>query len=116
MWTPSPEFVRSTNVYRFMHRLGIPEREAFLAFSRDNPERFWDELTREIGIEWFHPYHQVLDSSRGPAFTTWFTGGRLNIAHNCLDRWAASHRTACIWESENGATGTLTFAELYLQA
>ena len=116
MWHPTPEFARSTNVFRFMNRLGFPDRETFLAFSRDNPERFWDELTREIGIEWFHPYHQVLDSSRGPAFTTWFTGGRLNIAHNCLDRWAASNRIACIWESENGATGTLTFGELYGQA
>ncbi|MEO8593286.1 MAG: AMP-binding protein [Candidatus Solibacter sp.] len=116
LWTPSQSFIEATNVHRFMHRLGFPTREAFLAFSRDDPERFWDELVREIGIEWCHPYHQVLDSCRGPAFTTWFLGGRLNIAHNCLDRWAATNRIACLWEAENGATGALTFAELHRQA
>ena len=43
---------------------------------------------REMRVEWFEPYRQVLDASRGPEWTQWFTGGRLNIAHNCLDRWA----------------------------
>lgn len=116
IWEPSPEFVRSTNVWRFMQRLGFDDREAFLRFSRDEPERFWDEMVRELGIEWFQPYTQVLDSSRGPEWTTWFTGGQLNIAHNCLDRWAGTDRIACIWETEDGASGSLTFRDLRAQA
>ncbi|MBS1855422.1 MAG: AMP-binding protein [Acidobacteria bacterium] len=116
IWEPSPEFVRSTNVWRFMQRLGFDDREAFLRFSRDEPERFWDEMVRELGIEWFQLYTQVLDSSRGPEWTTWFTGGQLNIAHNCLDRWAGTDRIACIWETEDGASGSLTFRDLRAQA
>lgn len=112
IWEPSREFVEQTNVWRFMKRLGFSGLEDFLAFSRDNPERFWDETMREMGVEWFEPYHQVLDVSRGPEWAQWFVGGRLNIAHNCLDRWAASDRVACIWEGENGATRTITFREL----
>ena len=116
LWTPSQSFIEATNVWRFMQRLGFSDREAFLRFSREQPERFWDELVRELGIEWFHPYDEVLDASRGPEWTTWFTGGTLNIAHNCLDRWAATDRTACIWEAENGATRTLTFREVHAEA
>ena len=116
IWEPSREFIERTNVWHFMQRLGFSDREAFLHFSRENPERFWDELMREIGVEWFHPYHHVLDSTSGPEWTQWFVGGRLNIAHNCLDRWADSGRIACLWESENGATRTITFRELRNEA
>ena len=116
IWEPSREFIERTNVWRFMQRLGFSDREAFLHFSRENPERFWDEIMREMGVEWFEPYHQVLDSSRGPEWSQWFVGGRLNIAHNCLDRWADSGRIACIWEAENGATGEVTFQKLRNEA
>src|SRR5215813_271953 len=116
IWEPSPAFIESTNVWRFMQRLGFTDREAFLQFSRNEPERFWDEVMREIRVEWFTPYTRVLDDSRGPEWTTWFTGGTLNIAHNCLDRWAPTDRIACIWEGENGDTRTVTFRDVFVEA
>src|SRR5215469_5186310 len=112
IWTPSPDFIRATNVWRFMDRLGFSDRDAFLAFSRDNPERFWDEIMREMRVDWFRRYETVLDLSRGPEWATWFNGGRINIAHNCVDRWRATDRIACISETENGAIRKVTFAEL----
>ncbi len=116
IWEPSREFIEQTNVWRFMQRLGFNDREAFLQFSRDEPERFWDETMRDMGVEWFQPYGQVMDDSRGPEWTQWFVGGKLNIAHNCLDRWADSGRLACVWEGENGATRALTFADVQADA
>ncbi len=116
IWEPTREFIGRTNVWRFMQRLGFSDREAFLLFSRENPERFWDELMREMRVEWFEPYRQVRDISRGPEWTQWFTGGRLNIAHNCLDRWADSGRIACVWESESGATREVSFGEVRNEA
>jgi acetyl-CoA synthetase len=116
IWEPSQAFIESTNVWRFMQRLGFSDRESFLAFSRDNPDAFYPELLRELRIDFFTPYTQVLDASRGPEWTTWFLNGRLNIAHNCLDRWAATGRTACIWESESGDTRTITFANLHSES
>src|SRR5580693_7726028 len=125
IWEPSREFIRQTNVWRFMDRLGFRDRGAFLQFSREEPERFWDEIMREMRVEWFEPYHLVLDASRGPEWAQWFVGGRLNIAHNCLDRWATSSldakepdssRIACIWESENGATRSVTFRDVQKEA
>jgi acetyl-CoA synthetase len=116
IWTPSRQFIESTNVWRFMRRLGYSDRDTFLAWSRDNPEQFWPEILREMNVEWFRPYSKVLDSSRGPEWTTWFLDGGLNIAHNCLDRWAATDGLACVWETENGAHGQLTFADLHAAA
>jgi acetyl-CoA synthetase len=113
IWEPSQEFIESTNVWRFMRRLGFSDRESFLAFSREQPGVFWPELLKEMRVEWTTPFTQVLDSSRGPEWTQWFLGGRLHIAHNCLDRWAATDRIACISESESGVTRTITFAELH---
>jgi acetyl-CoA synthetase len=116
IWEPPRDFIENTNVWRFMRRLGFADREAFLLFSREQPERFWHEMMREMRVEWFEPYSQVLDASRGPEWTQWFIGGRLNIAHNCLDRWAGADRIACIWEAENGSARTLTFAQLQKDA
>ena len=116
LWEPTREAIERTNVWRFMQRLGFDDRETFLRFSRDEPERFWDEIMREMRVEWFQPYRHVLDLSRGPEWAQWFTGGKLNIAHNCLNRWAATDRIACIWEGESGATRTLSFADLQSEA
>jgi acetyl-CoA synthetase len=116
IWEPTREFVESTNVWRFLRRLEFEDREDFLRFSREEPESFWDEMMREMRVEWFTPYREVLDLSEGPEWARWFLGGRLNIAHNCLDRWADSDRVACLWESESGSTRTVTFAELQRDA
>jgi acetyl-CoA synthetase len=115
IWSPPPGWVEETNVFRFMRKLGCATREEFLDFSTRELERFWDAMVKEVGIEWFRPYTQVLDTSRGVEWSRWFEGGELNIAWNCVDRHAAngaSARAACIWEAEDGASRTLTFAEL----
>jgi acetyl-CoA synthetase len=112
IWEPSREWVEQTNVWRFMEKLGFTDREAFLRYSRENPEEFWDCMVREAGIDWFQAYDRVLDTSRGVEWSEWFLGGKLNIARNCLDRHVSSANLACIWEGEDSAVRTLTFAQL----
>ncbi len=112
LWEPSREWIEQTNVWRFMQKLGFSDREEFLRYSRENLEDFWDHMVREAGIDWFQPYDRVVDLSRGPEWTEWFLGGKLNIAWNCLDRYVASGNMACFWEGEDGAIRTLTFAQL----
>src|SRR5215472_10149665 len=109
IWEPSPELIKKTNVWRFLRRLGFHGRDDFLRFSREEPARFWDELMREMRVEFSQPYETVVDVSRGPEWSRWFVGGRLNIAQNCLDRWAPTSRLACLWEGEDGARRTVTF-------
>ena len=55
--------------------------------SIEHPQAFWDREAKLI--DWSEPYSQVLDNSRSP-FTKWFVGGKTNLCHNAVDRWAAS--------------------------
>jgi acetyl-CoA synthetase len=112
IWQPDRATIEQTNVWRFMQRLGFSDREEFLRYSSGQLEQFWDELIKELKLDWFQPYDSVLDTSQGVEWATWFNNGRINIAHNCLDRYAASGRTAIIAETEDGASREIGFAEL----
>ena len=72
--------------------------------------------SKYLDIRFRVPYDQVVDLSDGIEWPRWCVGGRLNIADNCVDRWAndpaARDRPAIIWEGEEGTTRTLTYAEL----
>lgn len=115
IWEPSREFIERTNAHRFMQRLGTGTYQEFIRYSQERLEEFWAEMVREVGIEWPEPYTEVLDASRGVEWSRWFTGGKLNIAWNCVDRHAGGERgghPAIIWEGEDGSVRTLTFADL----
>ena len=74
---------------------------------------FWE---RQAGrLAWAQPWEQVLDWSNAP-FAKWFTGGRLNVAYNCLDRHVEAglgDKVAIHWEGEPGDTRTVTYADLH---
>ena len=77
-----------------------------------DPEAYWSEWAGEL--DWFEPWHTVLDWR--PPHAKWFVGGKLNVAHNCLDRHVEAgrgERTALIWEGEPGDTRTFSYAELH---
>jgi acetyl-CoA synthetase len=74
-------------------------------------EGYWAEWAKEL--DWVEPWSQVLRWK--PPHAEWFVGGKLNAAHNCLDRHVEAGRAdrpALIWEGEPGDTRTLTYGEL----
>jgi acetyl-CoA synthetase len=116
IWEPTSEWIARTNVQRFMTRLGVGSRREFIRYSQEHLEDFWAELVKEVGVHWFEPYNQVLDTSRGVEWSRWFVGGKLNIADNCLDRHKHSKTPAILWEGEEQPPREITFAELYDQS
>ncbi|MDQ3670201.1 MAG: AMP-binding protein, partial [Actinomycetota bacterium] len=60
------------------------------------------------------PWGQVVDLSRGPEWATWFVGGKLNVAWNCVHRWGERRPKAAgaVFAGEDGSRRSLTFAEL----
>lgn len=63
---------------------------------------FWEAEANEL--EWFSKWKKVLDDSKKPFFK-WFTGAKVNIVHNAIDRHlktARKNKLALIWESEDG--------------
>src|SRR5688572_10349350 len=63
---------------------------------------FWEAEASEL--EWYSKWKKVLDDSKKPFFK-WFTGAKVNIVHNAIDRHLKTYRKnklALIWESEDG--------------
>jgi acetyl-CoA synthetase len=114
VWSPSEEYVERANVTRFMRAHGIGSYEELVKLSQDDVEWFWDAVVKDLGLEFYEPYAQVLDTSNGIPWSTWFTGGAVNLAHNCVDRWAdrTPEAVAIVWEGEDGAIRRVTYAEL----
>jgi len=44
---------------------------------------FWEQQAE--ALDWETKWDEVLDES-DPPFYKWFTGGKLNVAYNCVDR------------------------------
>jgi acetyl-CoA synthetase len=116
VWWPDDELMRASNVARFAARYRLPSFDALLARSITEPEWFWDAVVEFLGLRFETRYEHVLDVSDGPEWAKWFTGGTLNLAVSCVDRWAddpsAASRAAVVWEGEEGTTRTLTYSEL----
>jgi acetyl-CoA synthetase len=115
IWSPSPEQVEEANLTRLARRLGLEGYADLHRSSIEEPDRFWPALIEDLGLEFSEPWEQVVDTSRGNEWATWFTGGKLNLAWNCVHRWAAgefAEEDAAIWQSEDGQRTALTWREL----
>ena len=141
---PAEEFVQSTNVRAFMDEFGIEDYDELIARTTGDVEGvdesgidwFWDTMPEYLGIDFFEPYDAVRDDNaerssasnrtqsggnEGPQFTEWYPGGKINLAHNTLDRHAAPgsetrNKVACIWEGEPGDVRRVTYHDLHRQA
>ncbi len=75
-------------------------------------EGFWARQAAEL-LDWDTEWDTILEWDL--PYAKWFVGGRLNAAHNCLDRHVAAGRgdkVAIHFEGERGDTRTVTYADL----
>ncbi|MFL5918686.1 MAG: AMP-binding protein [Gaiellaceae bacterium] len=115
VWTPTPDQVESANVTRLARRLGVERYHDLHRISVDEPERFWPAVVEDLGLEFSEPWTKIVDVSRGPEWARWFVGGKVNVAWNCVHRWAAgelAEQEAAVWQSEDGERTSLTWREL----
>ena len=83
--------------------------------SIESPEEFWAEQAGEL-IHWHQPWQSVCQGDFRKAETTWFTGAKLNVAFNCIDRHLErrGEQTAIIWEGdEPDESKHITYRELH---
>ena len=81
--------VRSMEDYERLYRESI-----------DDPSGFWRRQAERLS--WYHPFHTVRDIDMKENDFAWYLGGRLNVAHNCVDRHVLAHgeKTALIWVAD----------------
>jgi acetyl-CoA synthetase len=114
-WRPTPEYVERSRLRAFMNAHGLSSLDELMRRSTNDLEWFWRAVLDDLGIEFYEPYTRVIDLSSGMATPRWCVGGRMNIVHNCLEKWIGTpteHRPAFHWEGEEGISRTLTYREL----
>jgi acetyl-CoA synthetase len=98
-YPPPPEFAAQANVKADIYDLSF--------------EELWEREGRER-VTWFEPFTQLYEWEL--PYATWYLGGTLNVAYNCLDRHVEAglgNKVAYYWEGEpEGDRRELTFADL----
>ncbi len=114
VWQADEATVASSVTGRFMVAHGIDSYPDLVRRSIDEPEWFWDAVVTFLGIPFQRPYTHVADTTNGPAWTTWFADGAINLSAVCVDRWAQTtpDAIAIIMEDEDGGSRRLTYAQL----
>ena len=116
VWEPSPEYVERSHLKSFMNRYELDSYQDLIKRSTSDVAWFTRSVLEYLDIQFQQPYSQVVDLSQGLQRPVWCVDGKLNIVHNCVDKWAADPQTcdrvALIWEGEEGRTGSLTYADL----
>ena len=93
VYYPSPQVVEQAR---------LKDWDKLAKSARRDLKGFWESEAKEL--EWFSKWKKVLDDSKKPFFK-WFTGAKVNIVHNAVDRHLKTYRKnklALIWESEDG--------------
>jgi acetyl-CoA synthetase len=118
VWHPTPDYIDKAHLTHFMRRHGIQDFAELHERSIEDIAWFTEAILDYLDIRFFQPYTQVVDLSLGIAWPRWVVGGKMNIVHNCLDKYMGTEteqRLALIAESESGEVCTFTYGELYRQ-
>ncbi len=94
------------DTYQAMYRRSIEDRDGF-----------WAEQARRF-LCWDAEWDTVCEADMHQGKVAWFSGGRLNVAANCIDRHLAERgdQTAIIWEPDDPAEAcrSISYRELHV--
>ena len=83
--------------------------------SIDQPDLFWSKQA-DLFIDWEEKWGEVSKTNMQNGNIEWFSGAKLNVARNCLDRHleTKSDKVAIIWEGDEPEEHKhITYAELH---
>ncbi len=101
-------------------------REAFIDHQRyqemyrrsiEEPDAFWAEQAEQF-ISWDQPWGKVCEYDFTKGHAAWFSGGRLNVTVNCIDRHLPTRaaQTAIIWEGDDPSVDKkISYGELHAE-
>jgi acetyl-CoA synthetase len=130
VWRPGEDYIERAHLTAFMRQHSIKSFDELMRRSSEDVAWFTAAVLNYLDIQFAEPYTKAVDLSRGIQFPKWCVGGKMNIVHNCLDKYqlsvdskqlsvtsqqssVISEQFAVIWEGEEGTLKTLTYKELY---
>ena len=98
VFEPPPEFVAKARIRN------MDEYKALYKRSISDPQGFWKDMAEEH-LDWFKKSDGAVEeySFRGDIYIRYFSGGKLNVTYNCLDRHLKTWRknkAALIFQGE----------------
>lgn len=106
--TPLVELPDSRRVPRH-----VEDAEMARQLHETDPDSYWEWVATQH--RWIKQWDTVRTGGLGEDFR-YFEGGQINVADNCVSRWAedpvTAHRSAVIWEGEPGDVRTLSYEQL----
>ena len=115
VWHPTPELIAKSNLQRFIDQHQLGSYEELMRRSTTDIAWFWDTVLRDLDIQFYKPYSQIVDLSEGKPWAHWCVGGEMNIVHNLLDKYDGRREFQKAQnkpEIEDGNTRSLTYKEL----
>ena len=105
---PSKEFSDQANINE-------AKAEEMRKLAADDHIKYWAKLANEE-LHWSRPFSNTLDDSKAPNYE-WFSDGEINASYNSLDVNVSKnpHKTAIIFEKEDGKSESITYKELLLK-
>jgi len=106
------EYIRPSR--SFIAQANLADPKFVKKFDEKNFPKCFEEYANLL--TWDKRWKTVLDTSH-PPFWKWFTGGKLNVCYNCVDRNLAKYKNKAalifVPEPENETATVITYQELY---
>jgi len=118
VWQPNEQWMQESNLQKFMDKLEVKSYDELYKQSINDVAGFWDAVLKDLNIEFYKPYSNIVDTSNGIEFPQWCVGAEMNIIHNCLEKWQGrdtANKIALKWEGEEGTVKNYTYKELNLE-
>ncbi|HZY44497.1 MAG TPA: AMP-binding protein [Anaerolineae bacterium] len=116
VWRPTPELIQNSRLKKFMDQYDIPDFQSLMHRSTTDLDWFWNAVLKDLDIQFYKPYSNIVDLSKGIEWPVWCVDGVMNIVHNCLDKYIGTpkeNHAALIWEGEDGLSQQYTYGQLY---
>jgi acetyl-CoA synthetase len=128
VWRPTEEYIERAHLTAFMREHSINGFDELLSRSTSDVAWFTDAVLKYLDIQFYEPYSTVVYLSEGIQFPKWCVDGKMNIVHNCVDKYVATETqrygekkkalrladsVAILWEGEESSTKSLTYEELF---
>ncbi len=115
-WKPTEDQTCSSRLYAFLRKHGFDSYESLYRKTVQDVSWFWDAFVKDLNLEWYQSYQKVLDIPAADwKWAKWFSGGKMNLIRNAIDRHIQSTRRnqlAVVWEGEEGKSQKLSYYDL----